>query len=186
MCGIVGAVADREVSGILLAGLQRLEYRGYDSAGIAVQTAEGISIRKTVGKVSELADSLQANPISGRLGIAHTRWATHGAPTVHNAHPHVSNDRIALAHNGIIENFEELREELKAAGYTFASETDSEVIVHLVDHYYQADGDLLNRVEALERELTKVKKAMHHDRKLLRRAVLLQLQTEMEDGDDLD
>jgi len=153
MCGIVGAVADREVSGILVAGLQRLEYRGYDSAGIAVQTRDGISIRKTVGKVSELCDSLSAAPVAGLLGIAHTRWATHGAPSELNAHPHVSNDRIALAHNGIIENFEVLREELIGAGYSFVSETDSEVIVHLVDRYYQETGDLLESVRTAIRRL---------------------------------
>jgi glucosamine--fructose-6-phosphate aminotransferase (isomerizing) len=153
MCGIVGAVADREVSGILLAGLQRLEYRGYDSAGIAVQMADRIAVRKTVGKVSELCDSLSEEPITGRLGIAHTRWATHGAPSVLNAHPHVSHDRIALAHNGIIENFEALREELIEVGYTFASETDSEVIVHLVDLYYQELGDLLEAVRRAVKRL---------------------------------
>ena len=153
MCGIVGAVAAREVSGILLAGLQRLEYRGYDSAGVALLTENGIGLRKRVGKVSELCESIGTEPLNGKLGIAHTRWATHGAPSELNAHPHVSNDRIALAHNGIIENYETLREELKKAGYTFASETDSEVIVHLVDRYYQELGDLLEAVRTAVKRL---------------------------------
>lgn len=153
MCGIVGAVADREVSGILLAGLQRLEYRGYDSAGIALLTDTGIGVRKTVGKVSELCEAIGNDPLAGKLGIAHTRWATHGAPSEHNAHPHVSSDRIALAHNGIIENYEALREELLAADYSFVSETDSEVIVHLVDRYYQAHGDLLEAVRTAVKRL---------------------------------
>lgn len=153
MCGIVGAVADREVSNILLAGLQRLEYRGYDSAGVALLTGEGIGVRKTVGKVSELCESLSGAPLTGRLGIAHTRWATHGAPSELNAHPHTSNDRIALAHNGIIENYEALRAELKEAGYTFASETDSEVIVHLVDRYLEEQGDLLEAVRMAVKRL---------------------------------
>ncbi|MGE0625121.1 MAG: glutamine--fructose-6-phosphate transaminase (isomerizing) [Pseudomonadales bacterium] len=153
MCGIVGAVADREVAGILLAGLQRLEYRGYDSAGIAVLSGDRVDVRKTVGKVKELCDNVGLMPVCGRLGIAHTRWATHGAPSELNAHPHVSNGRIALAHNGIIENFEALREELIGAGYTFASETDSEVIAHLVDFYYRDTGDLLEAVRTAVKRL---------------------------------
>jgi glucosamine--fructose-6-phosphate aminotransferase (isomerizing) len=153
MCGIVGAVADREVPAILLAGLQRLEYRGYDSAGIAILAGERIETRRTVGKVKELCDRVSSEPISGRLGIAHTRWATHGAPSELNAHPHVSNGRIALAHNGIIENFEALREELRADGYSFASETDSEVIVHLVDKYYAESGSLLEAVRTAIKRL---------------------------------
>jgi glucosamine--fructose-6-phosphate aminotransferase (isomerizing) len=153
MCGIVGAVADREVAGILLAGLQRLEYRGYDSAGIAVLSGDRVDVRKTVGKVRELCDNVGLMPVCGRLGIAHTRWATHGVPSELNAHPHVSNGRIALAHNGIIENFEALREELVAAGYTFASQTDSEVIAHLVDYYHQEGEDLLEAVRTAVKRL---------------------------------
>lgn len=153
MCGIVGAVADREVPGILLAGLQRLEYRGYDSAGIAVLSQDGLEIRKNVGKVKQLCDDVSASPLSGRIGIAHTRWATHGAPTEFNAHPHVSNGRIALAHNGIIENYRELREELIGLGYEFGSETDSETIAHLVDHYYEESGSLLEAVRTTIRRL---------------------------------
>ena len=114
MCGIVGAVADRNVAPILLEGLQRLEYRGYDSAGIAViPTGEArMDVRRKVGKVKELADDIRAKPVRGKIGIAHTRWATHGSPVERNAHPHSSNDRICLVHNGIIENFETLRDEL--------------------------------------------------------------------------
>ena len=148
MCGIVGAVADREVTGILLAGLQRLEYRGYDSAGLAVLApgSDRIELRRQVGKVQQLCDALEADPAYGHTGIAHTRWATHGVPNLSNAHPHVSNQRICVVHNGIIENFEPLREELIALGYSFASDTDSEVAAHLIDHYYQSSGDLLEAV----------------------------------------
>ncbi len=154
MCGIVGAAAGRDVPEILLAGLQRLEYRGYDSAGIAIQPHEGTSIdrRRTLGKVAELLEDVRREPMSGCTGIAHTRWATHGAPSEQNAHPHVSNDRICLVHNGIIENFESLRDELKGTGHEFTSETDSEVIVHLVDSYYEESNDLLRAVkEAVQR-----------------------------------
>ena len=152
--GFARAVADREVSAILLAGLQRLEYRGYDSAGIAILDADGhIQCRKQVGKVKALCDELSGDMVHGRLGIAHTRWATHGEPSQTNAHPHVSNGRIALAHNGIIENFESLRSELKEAGYQFDSETDSEVIVHLVDRYYAESGSLLDAVRTTIKRL---------------------------------
>ncbi len=154
MCGIVGAAASRDVPEILLAGLQRLEYRGYDSAGIAIQPREAVSIdrRRTLGKVAELLADVKREPMSGCTGIAHTRWATHGAPSEQNAHPHISNDRICLVHNGIIENFESLRDELKGTGREFTSETDSEVIVHLVDSYYEESNDLLRAVkEAVQR-----------------------------------
>lgn len=155
MCGIVGAVADREISGILLEGLKRLEYRGYDSAGLAVVTPNsgGIESRRQVGKVRALVDDVAANPIAGRTGIAHTRWATHGVPSIENAHPHISNDRIALVHNGIIENYEELRTELRAAGYCFRSETDTEVVAHLVDQLTQQTGSLLDGVRAAVKRL---------------------------------
>lgn len=150
MCGIVGAVADRDVAAILMAGLQRLEYRGYDSAGLAVipQGKAMLQCRRRAGKVKELCDDLANNPLHGHIGLAHTRWATHGVPSQNNAHPHISNDRICLAHNGIIENWESLREELIAEGYEFASETDSEVIVHLVDKYYQETDSLLEAVRS--------------------------------------
>jgi glutamine---fructose-6-phosphate transaminase (isomerizing) len=155
MCGIVGAVADRSVPGILLEGLQRLEYRGYDSAGLAVvaERGGGFDLRRKVGKVKALADDLAARPARGRIGIAHTRWATHGVPNEANAHPHISNDRICVVHNGIIENFESLRAELQANGYRFASDTDSEVIAHLIDFYYRDGRSLLDAVRATVKRL---------------------------------
>ncbi len=132
MCGIVGAVAQRNITPILLEGLRRLEYRGYDSAGIAVLDRERIGLCRAVGKVAQLEAKLAQHPLSGQLGIAHTRWATHGGVTEANAHPHISGGRVAVIHNGIIENFEPLKAELQAKGYIFASETDTEVIAHLV------------------------------------------------------
>jgi glutamine---fructose-6-phosphate transaminase (isomerizing) len=148
MCGIVGAVADRNVPGILLEGLQRLEYRGYDSAGLAVVRPDGrgFDLRRKVGKVRQLADDVAARPALGHIGIAHTRWATHGVPSEANAHPHVSNDRVCLVHNGIIENHEVLRAELRGLGYAFQSETDSEVIVHLIDHFRTHGATTLDAV----------------------------------------
>ncbi len=151
MCGIVGAVAQRDIVRLLVEGLRRLEYRGYDSCGLAVQTAEGIERVRSVARVSEL-DARTAGR-TAQTGIAHTRWATHGAPTTDNAHPHVScgpagtarsASRVALVHNGIIENYEALRSELRAAGYEFTSETDTEVIAHLIDSLYA--GDLFDAV----------------------------------------
>lgn len=131
MCGIVGAIAQRDVAEILLEGLRRLEYRGYDSAGLAVVDAEGHMTRlRRLGKVQMLAQAAEDHPLSGGTGIAHTRWATHGEPSEANAHPHVS-DHIVVVHNGIIENHEPLREELKARGYTFVSETDTVMRQHL-------------------------------------------------------
>ncbi|QJQ97476.1 glutamine--fructose-6-phosphate transaminase (isomerizing) [Halomonas sp. PGE1] len=147
MCGIVGAVAERNVEGILLEGLKRLEYRGYDSAGMAVLSPEGtLSRRRAVGKVAALAERLAAEPLPGRCGIAHTRWATHGRPSEANAHPHQSGERLAVVHNGIIENHEALRQELKAAGYVFTSETDTEVVAHLLERESREAGDLLAAV----------------------------------------
>lgn len=133
MCGIVGAVATRPVQEILVEGLRRLEYRGYDSAGVALQTDGGIQRCRRNGKVQALSDALQEQPLIGKTGIAHTRWATHGVPCEANAHPHMSADRLAVVHNGIIENFEELKVELQKDGYQFSSETDTEVIAHLLD-----------------------------------------------------
>ena len=155
MCGIVGAVADRNVSPILLEGLQRLEYRGYDSAGIAVVPAgeARMAVRKRAGKVRDLAAELRAEPVRGQVGIAHTRWATHGVPSARNAHPHVSNERICLVHNGIIENFESLRAELRAEGYTFLSDTDSEVVAHAIDFHYSREKNLLEAVRVAVRRL---------------------------------
>ena len=127
MCGIVGAAAQRDVQGILLEGLKRLEYRGYDSAGLAIMGPDGtISRQRELGKVAALQQAVDAHPPSGRLGIAHTRWATHGKPSQLNAHPHMSGHGLAIVHNGIIENFEPLRRELEADGYRFDSQTDTE------------------------------------------------------------
>ena len=116
MCGIVGAIAERNISAILLEGLKRLEYRGYDSAGVAIFTDEGLQRSRRSGKVAELEQALSSEPLLGRLGIAHTRWATHGAPCERNAHPHISGDDLAVVHNGIIENHEALRERLQGLG----------------------------------------------------------------------
>ena len=149
MCGIVGAVGDRNVPPILLEGLRRLEYRGYDSAGLAVIDKAGqLSRCRKVGKVQELVNELARAPLRGQIGIAHTRWATHGVPAENNAHPHASNDRVCIVHNGIIENFETLRDELSAAGYVFESETDSETVVHLIDKDLSEGMDLLDAVRA--------------------------------------
>ena len=153
MCGIVAATANRGVSEILISGLRTLEYRGYDSAGIAMQTADGLERRRTQGKVSELESLLQKEPLSGHCGIAHTRWATHGVPNTANAHPHVSSGSVALVHNGIIENHEELREELAADGYVFDSDTDTEVIAHLVHRLVEEGKDLFSAVRAAVKRL---------------------------------
>ncbi|MBA1197452.1 glucosamine--fructose-6-phosphate aminotransferase (isomerizing) [Pseudomonas sp. BIGb0278] len=154
MCGIVGAVAERNITTILIEGLKRLEYRGYDSAGLAVLTENGaLQRRRRIGKVSELDAAVAAEPLAGKLGIAHTRWATHGAPTEQNAHPHFSSDELAVVHNGIIENHEELREELKSLGYVFASQTDTEVIVHLIHHTLKSTPDLADALKAAVKRL---------------------------------
>jgi glutamine---fructose-6-phosphate transaminase (isomerizing) len=154
MCGIVGAVSQRNIVPILVEGLKRLEYRGYDSCGVAVHQDGGLKRARSTSRVAELQAQADQDGISAGTGIAHTRWATHGAPAVHNAHPHFSPGpnasadsigRIALVHNGIIENHDELRAELKARGYVFTSQTDTEVIAHLVDHLYS--GDLLDAVQ---------------------------------------
>src|ERR1700734_662473 len=154
MCGIVGGVTDRNIVPILIEGLKRLEYRGYDSAGIAVLDNSGHLQRlRTVGKVRALEQALAQMPIVGRVGIAHTRWATHGVPSERNAHPHVSRDGLAIVHNGIIENYEELREDLKLAGYQFSSETDTEVVAHRIHFNYLKLGDLFKAVRATVAEL---------------------------------
>ncbi len=154
MCGIVGAVADRNIVPVLVEGLRRLEYRGYDSAGVAVLNASGQLRRlRTVGKVRMLQDAMSDSPLDGQLGIAHTRWATHGVPSERNAHPHISRDGIAIVHNGIIENHEELRDELQRLGYVFTSETDTEVIAHRIHHHRQELGDMFRAVRATVAEL---------------------------------
>jgi len=148
MCGIVGGVAHRDVNEILLEGLRRLEYRGYDSAGLAVLDDAGIIQRcRRMGKVKELEAGIEEAPFSGKMGIAHTRWATHGKPSQENSHPHMSGERLVIVHNGIIENHEELREELQAAGYVFQSQTDTEVIVHLLHQNLQKTSSLTDAVK---------------------------------------
>ncbi|MGQ9831979.1 MAG: glutamine--fructose-6-phosphate transaminase (isomerizing) [Thermochromatium sp.] len=154
MCGIVGAIAQRPVAAILLEGLRRLEYRGYDSAGLAVLDEQGRLNRiRTPGKVARLAEMVAANPLPGTLGVAHTRWATHGEPATRNAHPHISQDRCALVHNGIIENHEQLRREQRTAGYVFTSETDTEVIVHAIHAELACGRPLVEAVRATIRRL---------------------------------
>ncbi|MEW5007758.1 MAG: glutamine--fructose-6-phosphate transaminase (isomerizing) [Cycloclasticus sp.] len=148
MCGIVGALAKRDITQVLIQGLQRLEYRGYDSAGVAVIDNDGaIQSRKTPGKVKNLELLIDAEPLSGSCGISHTRWATHGVPSKENAHPHVCNNEIALVHNGIIENHEVLRKQQLAAGHVFDSATDTEVIVHAVYDYWKKSSNLLEAVQ---------------------------------------
>jgi len=153
MCGIVGAVANRNVVSTLIEGLSRLEYRGYDSAGIAVLNGAGIERVRAVGRVSAMTDKANEVKLSGLVGIGHTRWATHGGVTESNAHPHVSKGEIAVVHNGIIENHDEQRTRLKALGYEFASQTDTEVIAHLI-HYYHKDLTLLAATQKAVSELT--------------------------------
>ncbi len=147
MCGIIAALTQRNVTPILLAGLQRLEYRGYDSAGVAVINGQDqINRVRVKGKVSALAAALAEQPLQGNVGIAHTRWATHGAPSERNAHPHISNDTVSIVHNGIIENYETLRAEMAEAGFEFTSDTDTETVVHLIHHYLRESGDVLAAV----------------------------------------
>lgn len=154
MCGIVGAVAQRDVAAILLEGLKRLEYRGYDSAGIALirRNNEFLRIRRN-GKVQTLSDAVEESDHDGAIGIAHTRWATHGKPSERNAHPHVSSESIAVVHNGIIENHHLLREQLEAMGYVFSSDTDTEVIAHLVEDQLKTHKDLLSAFKETVKQL---------------------------------
>lgn len=147
MCGIVGAVAERNVTPILLEGLRRLEYRGYDSAGIAVlDKNDCISRVRRVGKVKELSDALESTEVIGVVGVAHTRWATHGEPSEKNAHPHICNQSVVIVHNGIIENHSDLREQQNTNGFDFTSQTDTEVAAHQIEHYLKQEGDLLAAV----------------------------------------
>ena len=152
MCGIVGGIANRNIVPVLTEGLRRLEYRGYDSAGVAVVN-DGIKRVRRVGRVAEMEAGIAAEGLTGVLGIGHTRWATHGGVTELNAHPHVSNDEIAVVHNGIIENHEEQRERLKRLGYGFDSQTDTEVIAHLIHHYFKESGDLFTATQRAVRDL---------------------------------
>jgi len=153
MCGIVGAIADRDVVPVLIEGLKRLEYRGYDSAGIAVVGDDGVRRVRRTGRVSEMESAAKAEHFASSLGIGHTRWATHGGVTEDNAHPHISHGELALVHNGIIENHEQQRERLRGLGYSFESQTDTEVIAHLI-HYYRAQGaTLLGALQTAVREL---------------------------------
>ncbi|MFN4350777.1 MAG: glutamine--fructose-6-phosphate transaminase (isomerizing) [Hylemonella sp.] len=161
MCGIVGAVSNHNIVPVLVQGLQRLEYRGYDSCGVAVHAAGGLQRARSTSRVAELAEQVTRDNVTGYTGIAHTRWATHGAPAVHNAHPHFSHGpgadtaqraaRVALVHNGIIENHDELRAALQKKGYVFVSQTDTEVIAHLIDAIYE--GDLFEAVKAATKQL---------------------------------
>jgi len=153
MCGIVGAVAARPVAEILLEGLRRLEYRGYDSAGMAVSNGETTERLRRTGKVQALADALAETPLSGHLGIAHTRWATHGKPTENNAHPHMSGERLAIVHNGIIENFEVLKAALIEQGFVFTSDTDTEVVAHLLQAELNAGSEILTAVNTVVAKL---------------------------------
>lgn len=154
MCGIVGAVAERNIVPILVEGLKRLEYRGYDSAGVAVITTQNKMERvRCLGKVEELASKIKANPIQAHIGIAHTRWATHGKPSLANAHPHISGD-LCLVHNGIIENYAELKAKLIEQGVKFESETDTEVVAHLLNQ--NLSGDF---IEAIEKTATQLQGA---------------------------
>jgi len=154
MCGIVGAVAQRDVADILVEGLRRLEYRGYDSAGVAtINQQNQLASVKRLGKVQELAQALHDSSLNGGTGIAHTRWATHGSPSEVNAHPHLSNNTIAVVHNGIIENHDELRTRLQSLGYEFISQTDTEVITHLVHHELETSATLLEAVQKTVKQL---------------------------------
>lgn len=152
MCGIVGGVAERCVTEILIEGLKRLEYRGYDSAGVAVLNNEEVLRERRVGKVINLADAVADQQLTGVVGIAHTRWATHGKPTENNAHPHMSG-KVAVVHNGIIENYQELKDDLQALGYVFTSQTDTEVVAHLVAEALKSTDSLLEAVESVVPQL---------------------------------
>ena len=143
MCGIVGYIGAREAQPILVDGLKRLEYRGYDSAGIAVQRDGETEVRKSAGKLAVLEQGLKREPLRGTCGIGHTRWATHGAPTTNNAHPHCAESgHVALVHNGIIENYEILRAKLVELGHEFHTETDTEVLCHLIDEVFEGNLEL--------------------------------------------
>src|SRR5512134_2463616 len=152
MCGIVGYVGNEQAVPILIAGLAKLEYRGYDSAGVAVMQREKIEVRRSVGKLDNLQKSLAEKAINGLVGIGHTRWATHGKPSEQNAHPHRSNGCV-LVHNGIIENYQPLKQQLQKEGYKFQSETDTEVVAHLIDKHIHRGLKLADAVRAATKEV---------------------------------
>ncbi|MGO4269088.1 glutamine--fructose-6-phosphate aminotransferase, partial [Paenibacillus sp. TAF58] len=153
MCGIVGYIGKRNSQEILLEGLKKLEYRGYDSAGVAVYTADGLQIKKAKGRIANLESKLDETPLNGSVGIGHTRWATHGKPSDVNSHPHTDNSmKFSVVHNGIIENYISLKEELTAKGHKFVSETDTEVISHLIADLYE--GDILKAVQKAVKHMT--------------------------------
>src|ERR1700677_1395859 len=156
MCGIVAYVGPKECAAILVEGLRRLEYRGYDSAGLAIHTGRGVEIVRAVGKLTNLDAALRKNPLAGTTGIGHTRWATHGRPSEANAHPHVAG-KVAVVHNGIIENHVALRRALEARGVRFASDTDTEIVAHLIDESLRAGAPRL--VEAVRAALSQVRGA---------------------------
>src|SRR2546421_9844215 len=155
MCGIVGYVGDKNAVTIIVDGLRRLEYRGYDSAGVAVLDADGMQVRRAPGRLKALESVLREKPVTGSIGIGHTRWATHGRPSEENAHPHADCEGgLVVVHNGILENYLELKERLRAAGHTFRSQTDTEVLAHLIEHHLKATGRLEAAVRAALREVT--------------------------------
>src|SRR5882762_7924638 len=149
MCGIVGYVGDKSAVGIIVDGLRRLEYRGYDSAGVAVLDADGMQVRRAPGRLKALESVLREKPVTGCIGIGHTRWATHGRPSEENAHPHTDcSGSLVVVHNGILENYLEIKERLQAQGHTFKSETDTEVIAHLIEHHLKTTPRLERAVKA--------------------------------------
>ena len=174
MCGIVAVAARRDCTEILLEGLRRLEYRGYDSAGFALINRDGhLSSHKRLGRVSALEEAQLGAPIQGGTGIAHTRWATHGEPSVINAHPHIINERIAVVHNGIIENHSALREQLANEGRACISDTDTEVVAHLIELAMASGKALLDAVQHVQRHVDGADRSRHRRgrrRRLLRRA----------------
>src|SRR5262247_593779 len=154
MCGIFGYIGGREATSILLDGLRRLEYRGYDSAGLAIQTTSGLEVRRSVGRIDGLDRLVASDPVRGSVGLGHTRWATHGRPADHNAHPHRDcTGRIAVVHNGILENYLELKSELENEGHCFTSDTDTEVVAHLIERSLQREATFLSSVTAALRRV---------------------------------